>query len=138
MLGAFRGLFGSRTGNVLIQSRYYATPFSQNPIAMPVYPNAACNVLIEEGMYPGLDPQPQQPGLLRRIGQNIADSAIEGAINQAGQMGAALGASAVTLAGGRSEEREALSAMERHNMARTSWIFTGEAVCQEGPLEGPS
>ena len=103
---------------------------------MPVYPNAPYNILVEEGMYPDLEPP--QPGLLRRIGQNIADSAREGAINQAGQMGAALGASAVSLAGGgRSEEREALSAMERYNMARTSWIFTGEAVCQEGPLEGP-
>ena len=119
-----------------IQSGYYATSFNQNPIVMPVYPNAPYNILVEEGMYPNLEPP--QPGLIRRIGQTIADSAREGAINQAGQMGAALGASAVTLAGGRSEEREALSAMERHNMARTSWIFIGEAVYQEAPLGDPS
>ena len=129
--GTFQGLFGTRTGNMPIQSGYYATPFNQNTIHMPAYPNAPYNILAEEGMYPDLEPP--QPGLLRRIGQNIADSAREGAINQAGQMGAALGASAVTLAGGRSEEREALSAMERHNMARTSWIFTGEAACREDP-----
>ena len=96
-LGALQGLFGTRTGNMPIQSGYYAQQFSQNPVVMPVYPNAPYNTLVEEGMYPGLEPP--QPGLLRRIGQNIADSAREGAINQAGQMGAAVGAGAVSLAG---------------------------------------
>ena len=59
--------------------------------------NATYNILAEEGQNPG--PEPPQPGLLRRIGQNVADSAREGAINQAGQIGAAMGAGAVTLAG---------------------------------------
>ena len=36
--GAFQGLFGSRTGNMPIQSGYYATPFNQNPIDMPFPP----------------------------------------------------------------------------------------------------
>ena len=38
-----------------IQSGYYATPFSQNPIVMPFYPNAPYNILAEEGMYPDLE-----------------------------------------------------------------------------------
>ena len=64
---------------------------------MPVPPNATYNILAEEGMCPDLEPP--QPGLLQRMGQNIADSAREGAINQAGQMGAAVGAGAATLGG---------------------------------------
>ena len=59
-LGAFEGLFGSRTGNMPIQTGYYATPFSQHPIQMPVPPNATYNILAEEGMYPDLEPP--QPG----------------------------------------------------------------------------
>ena len=43
-LGAFQGLFGTRTGNMPIQSGYYATPFDQNPIQMPLYPNAPYNI----------------------------------------------------------------------------------------------
>ena len=43
-LGVFEGLFGSRTGNMPIQTGYYATPFSQNPIVMPVPPNATYNI----------------------------------------------------------------------------------------------
>ena len=78
-----------------IQTGYYATPFSQNPMEMPVPPNATYNILVEEGQRP----EPPQPGLLQRVGQNIADSAREGAMNQAGQMGAAVGAGAATLGG---------------------------------------
>ena len=54
-LGIFQSLYGSRTGNKPIQSGQYAdyaTPFSQNPIVMPLYPNAPYNILAEEGMYP--------------------------------------------------------------------------------------
>ena len=97
-LGAFQGLCGTRTGNMPIQSGYYATPFNQHPIDMAFPPNATYNVLAEEGMYPDLEP-PHQSGFFQQLGQNIADSAREGAINQAGQMGAAVGAGAVTLAG---------------------------------------
>ena len=74
-LGGFQGQFGSRTGNMAIQTGYYATPFSQNPVVMPVPPNANAtyNVLAEEGQ------NPEPPGVLQRMGQNIADSARKGA-----------------------------------------------------------
>ena len=97
-LGALQGLFGTRTGNMPIQSGYYAPQFSQNPVMMPVYPNAPYNILAEEGMCPDIAPPPQ-PGFFQQMGRNIADSAREGAINQAGQIGAAVGAGAVGLAG---------------------------------------
>ena len=73
-LGVFQDLFGTRTGNMPIQSGYYATPFSQNPMVMPLQPNASYNILAEEGMYPDLAPPPQ-PGVFQQMGQNIADSA---------------------------------------------------------------
>ena len=38
----------------------------------------------------------------------------------------------------RLEEREAPYETEPRNTARTSWIFTGEAVCQEAPSSNPS
>ncbi len=71
-------------------------PFNQYPISMPYPPNATYNVLIEEGMCPGLEPPPQ-PGLFQQMGQNNAHSAREGSINQAGRIGAAVGASAISL-----------------------------------------
>ena len=64
-LGAFQGLFGTRTGNMPIQSGYYATPFNQNLLVMPLYASAPYNILAEEGMYPDLPPP--QPGLFQQI-----------------------------------------------------------------------
>ena len=67
-------------------------------MVMPLQPNSSYNILAEQGMYPDLAPPPQ-PGFFQQMGQNIADSAREGAINQAGQIGVAVGAGAVGLAG---------------------------------------
>ena len=67
-LGALQGLFGTRPGNMPIQSGYYAPQFSQNPVMMPVYPNAPYNILAEEGMCPDIAPPPQ-PGCFQQMGR---------------------------------------------------------------------
>ena len=78
-----------------MQSGFYATQFDQPPVQMPVPPNAAYNTLQEEGQ----EPAPEPPGLFQQMGQNLADSARSGAINQAGEMGAALGSQALQRVG---------------------------------------
>ena len=78
-----------------IQTGYYATAFNQEPMQMPIPPNPTYNILAEEGQ----NPEPPQPGFFQQVGQNFAHSAREGAINQAGEMGAGVGAGAATLGG---------------------------------------
>ena len=59
---------------------------------MPIPPNASYNILAEEGL--NLAPE---HGFFQQMGQNIADSARCGALNQAGEIGATMGAGAVSL-----------------------------------------
>ena len=94
--GVFESLFGNRPGNQPMQSGYAATQFEQPPVQVPVPPNAAYNTLVEEGR----NPPPEPPGFFGELGQGLADSARSGAINQAGQMGAALGSQAFQRVGG--------------------------------------
>ena len=94
--GVFESLYGNRPGNQPMQSGYFATQFEQPPMQAPVPPNAAYNTLVEEGR----NPPPEPPGIFQQMGQNLADSARAGAINQAGQMGAALGSQALQRVGG--------------------------------------
>jgi hypothetical protein len=94
--GVFEGMFGSRPGNQPMQSGYAATQFEQPPVQVPVPPNAVYNTLTEEGQ----NPAPEPPGFFGELGQGFADSARSGAINQAGQMGAALGSQALQRVGG--------------------------------------
>ena len=54
--GVFEGLFGSRVGNMPIQSGYYGAPFDQPLVQMPVPPNFSCNILAEEGLNPAPEP----------------------------------------------------------------------------------
>ena len=94
--GVFESLFGNRPGNQPMQSGYAATQFEQPPVQVPVPPNAAYNTLVEECR----NPAPEPPGFFGELGQGLADSARSGAINQAGQMGAALGGQAFRRVGG--------------------------------------
>ncbi len=94
--GIFESFYGSRPGNQPMQSGYYAPQFEEPPVQMPIPPNAAYNTLLEEGR----NPEPEPPGLLRQMGQSIADSARSGAINAAGEMGAAIGSQALQRVGG--------------------------------------
>jgi hypothetical protein len=91
--GVFEPLFGNRVGNRPIQSGYYQPP-EQPSVQIQPPPNAQYNFLSEEGQ----NPEPE-PGLLQQMGQNLADSARTGAINRAGELGAAAGGAAVGLGG---------------------------------------
>ena len=94
--GVFESLYGNRPGNQPMQSGYSATQFEQPPMQAPIPPNAAYNTLVEEGR----NPPPEPPGIFQQMGQNLADSARSGAINAAGEMGAALGGQALQRVGG--------------------------------------
>jgi hypothetical protein len=92
--GVFEPLFGNRVGNQPIQSGYYEPP-EQPPVQIQVPPNAQYNFLSEEGQNPA-----PEPGFFRQMGQTLADSARSGAINQAGEIGAAVGGAALQSVGG--------------------------------------